>query len=393
MTTDPTTHDPHETGFGMPGSCPPQHGAGAERLWLRSGRANRGWHVRRHRRRFMFLRLWVAFGFVTLVLVAGLAALGYALSQLLRPDRAVDFAPWLVAAGAAVLFPILAAVVARRAFRSIAAPLADIIAAADRVADGDLSVRVTDSGRGDLARLAHSFNRMVEQLQRAEEQRRNLTADVAHELRTPLQIIQGNLEGMVDDVYEPTEENLLSTLEETRSLGRLVDDLRTLSVAEAGQLRLTLEIIPVAELLADLRTSFSGQAEVAGVELRVHSGTPGTKLTVEGDPVRLSQVLSNLIANALRFTPRDGVITLGAEPTATGVRVTVSDSGQGIPAEDLPHVFDRFWRGDRSRGTDGAGLGLAIARQLVQAHGGQITVRSQPGQGTTFTIELPRTQR
>jgi two-component system OmpR family sensor kinase/two-component system sensor histidine kinase BaeS len=178
--------------------------------------------------------------------------------------------------------PLLAVGLAVRAFRGIARPLADVMAATDAVAEGDLSVRVPVHGRGEFDRLAESFNRMIEELERADQQRRNLTADVAHELRTPLHIIQGNLEGILDDVYEPTEEHIGATLDETRLLARLVDDLRTLSLAESGQLPLVWEPVDVIELLADVGTSFSGQAEAAGIDLRVEaSGDPST-MTVIG---------------------------------------------------------------------------------------------------------------
>lgn len=380
MTRDPLEHEHNG-----------RHSGSARERWqgLDEGQRRRVWRVHRHRRRRMFLRLWLAFGLVTLILALGLAGLVYALVTLLRPGGASNLLPWLVAAGAAVLCPLLALVIARGAFRGFAAPLSDLISAAERIAAGDLTARVTEAGRGDLARLTRSFNRMAEQLEHAEELRQNLTADVAHELRTPLQIIQGNLEGILDDVYEPDEEHLLSTLRETRSLGRLVDDLRTLSVAEAGQLRLLKENVVVRELLQDVATSFSGQAEAAGVELTVSIDPTEKELTLSGDEVRLGQVLGNLVANALRYCERGQRITLGAAATATGVRLTVTDTGRGIPEQDLPFLFDRFWRGKDGGHGEGTGLGLAIARQLVQAQGGEIQVESQPGQGTTFTIDLP----
>jgi signal transduction histidine kinase len=249
---------------------------------------------------------------------------------------------------------------------------------------------------------------MTEELARVDQQRRNLTADVAHELRTPLHIIQGNLEGILDGVYAPTPEHVEATLQETRTLARLVDDLRTLSLAESGQLPLHPETIDVHDLLADVATSFGPQAESAGIDLRVQNGEAtgnenGTTqpLTLYADPGRLDQVLSNLVNNALRHTPSGGRITLGATMAQNGadhqndpaqIQIVVADNGEGIPPDDLPFIFDRFWRGDRARthqeGT-GSGLGLAITGQLVKAHGGTITVDSAPGSGTTFTITLP----
>jgi signal transduction histidine kinase len=229
---------------------------------------------------------------------------------------------------------------------------------------------------------------MVAELERSDRLRRNQTADVAHELRTPLTILQGNLEGILDGVYQPDAEHLDLLLDETRRLNRLVEDLRTLSLAEAGQLSLQREPVDLAELLDDVVTSFSGQAEASGVSVKVTSEDVPGALIVPGDAGRLDQVLSNLIANALQNTPAGGAITLNAERSPGGICLKVTDNGRGIPAEDLPNIFDRFWRGDERRQA-GSGLGLAIARQLVQAYGGSISVESQLNQGTTFIVDLP----
>jgi len=304
---------------------------------------------------------------------------------------------WVGGCGLSLALPLLAGAVAMRVFRGITNPLADVMTAADAVADGDLSVRVSEPqrGPGEFRRLARSFNRMADALDRAENHRRNLTADVAHELRSPLHIIQGNLEGLLDDVYEPSAEHITATLDETHLLARLVDDLQTLSLAEAGQLPLKIESVHILELLGDVQTSFSGQAEAAGIELLVVREGEHQKLAVFGDADRLDQVVSNLVANGLRHTSSGGVITMSAALTPEGVRISIADNGEGIPSEDLPNVFDRFWKGDRSRKrTDGSGsgLGLAIARQLVELHGGDIVVESELGQGSTFLIDLPSQQ-
>lgn len=341
--------------------------------------------------RWIFARFAIGFGLVSLLLVAWMGALAFLLTRLAGGTGATAVAVWLGGCGLVLGLPLLIFALGRRAFTQFAAPLGDLVAAADAVAGGDLSARVVVRGPGELRRLGAAFNHMVGELARADQQRRNLTADVAHELRTPLHVIQGNLEGMLDGVYAPTPDTLGATLSETRALARLVDDLQTLSLAEAGRLPLTVERVDIAELLADVVTSFSGQAEAAGVALRAE--TEGEGVAALADWGRLDQVLGNLVANALRHTPAGGRITLSAGAAGPGqVRVTVVDSGEGIAAEDVPFVFDRFWRGDPARsheGNAGSGLGLAIAQQLIQAQGGTITVASAVGQGTTFTICLP----
>jgi two-component system sensor histidine kinase BaeS len=352
------------------------------------------WGRLSHRKRgCLFFRFAGVFGLVGLLVVGGMAALAFVFTRLFTGDTQSALMVWISGCSLSVALPLLAFGLAVWAFSGIARPLADVVTAAEAVAEGDLSVRVSARGHGDFDQLARVFNHMVEELEAADRQRRNLTADVAHELRTPLQIIQGNLEGILDDVYEPSEEHISATLDETRLLARLVDDLRTLSLAESGQLALVNEPIDVAELLADVQTSFSGQAEAAGIELIVQIEQNSSPMTIVGDVGRLDQVLGNLVANALRHTPHGGTIRLGAELLDGGVRLKVSDTGAGIPPEDLPAVFDRFWKGDRARSHEsggGSGLGLAIVQQLVRAHGGHVSVQSEVGAGTTFTIDLPQ---
>jgi signal transduction histidine kinase len=312
------------------------------------------------RRRFLFLRFVGIFGLTALLILGGMAILVWLIARWFTADDQMPVLVWIGGALLGVGLPLLGWGIAGHAFQDIVRPLADLMEAADTVASGGLHVRVSEESPGDFGRLAQTFNRMARELERAEEQRRNLTADVAHELRTPLHIIQGNLEGLLDGVYQPTTEHINAMLDETRWLARLIDDLRILSLAESGQLVLHKEIIAVDELLADISTSFS--------------------------------VLGNLVVNALRYTPPGGTITLQAERVQGLVRLIVRDTGQGIAPEDLPSLFGCFWRGDpartRAEGV-GGGLGLAIARQLVLAHGGRIEVESQPGQGATFIVQLP----
>jgi two-component system sensor histidine kinase BaeS len=354
---------------------------------LRSWRTNRP-----AKHRFLFMRFQMYF-LPLLVISYVVFYLIYRLFYPQMPSGEPQTETWLTTPHILLIALIIIFILlGSLAFRRFSSPMAEMMSALDAVANGDLSVRVEEYSRGEFGRMTHSFNRMVQELEQAETNRRNLTADVAHELRTPLHIIQGNLEGMLDGVYELTPEQINATLDETRLLARLVNDLQTLSLAEAGKLHLHPEIVSVIDLIEDTITGFNGLAGEHGINLKSAITGSETELTISADADRLSQVLNNLVGNAVRYTPPGGTITLGAESTPGGVRMVVEDTGQGIAAEDLPYVFDRFWKAEQSRsrheGT-GSGLGLAIARQLVQAHGGTISVDSQPGQGTKFVIDLP----
>jgi two-component system, OmpR family, sensor histidine kinase BaeS len=272
-----------------------------------------------------------------------------------------------------------------RAMRGMAARVGDVMEAADRVAAGDYSVRLEERGPREMRRLVRSFNAMAERLAASEEQRRSLLADVAHELRNPLSVIQGNIEGILDGVYSPEPANLDAVLEETRVMARLLDDLRTLSTAEVGALKLHREAIDPGEVVADSIATFQPRADSAGVTItgRVAGGLP----PIEADPVRLGEVLANLLLNALSHTPAGGSVVVSAEQAGDErVAFGVDDTGTGIAPEALPHVFDRFAKAPDS---PGAGLGLAIAKSLIEAHGGEITAHSDLGEGTRMRFTLP----
>jgi signal transduction histidine kinase len=287
----------------------------------------------------------------------------------------------VVLLGAGMAFTTMA-----RAMRRFASPLAAVMEAADRVAGGDYTVRVAEQGPPPIRALTHSFNTMTGRLQDADRLRRDLMADVAHELRTPLSVLQGRLEGLIDGIYPLDEAHLSQLLDETHVLSRLVEDLRTLALSEAGALQLQTESTDIVELVRDSVTAMQTEAARAGVTLTVSSEIEANAIDL--DPVRIREVLTNLLSNALRHAGPDGTVNVALRTTDQGVAVAVADTGPGMPPEEAARVFDRFYRGAGSRG--GSGLGLTIARGIVTAHNGQITVSSQIGHGTTFTFVLPR---
>lgn len=273
--------------------------------------------------------------------------------------------------------------------RQIVAPLVKVTAAARRIAQGDLGQRVDIHGSGELAELGQSFNLMAETLSRDRELRQNMVADIAHELRTPLSILQGNVEAMLDDILEVNTDNLTSLHQETVLLARLVDDLRTLSLAEAGQLKVQPRATDLRGLSLEVIDGF--QTQLASKNISLEFEAPDDLPPAGADPGRTAQVMRNLISNAFRYTPEGGNISVRLAVDSKGITVSVIDTGVGIPPEDLPHVFDRFYRVDRSRrrSTGGSGLGLAIVKQLVEAQGGHVWADSTVGKGSTFAFHLP----
>ncbi|HEY88690.1 MAG TPA: HAMP domain-containing protein [Thermoflexia bacterium] len=274
-------------------------------------------------------------------------------------------------------------------FRSIIAPLQRLTTASQTIASGDLSARAEVQGQDEIAQLATSFNQMADNLARAAEARRHQTADVAHELRTPLTIIRGILEAMLDEVYPTDRANLQASLAQVHTLSRLVQDLQLLALADAGELHIHPAPLELPAFLSQVVESYQLQATERQITLALD--TPPTLPPIQADRDRLAQVLGNLLSNALRYLSPGGKIVVRATAQPGEVLVSVSDDGPGIPAEDLPHLFERFWRGDRarSRATGGSGLGLTIARSLIAAHGGRLWAASTEGEGSTFTFTLP----
>jgi signal transduction histidine kinase len=345
------------------------------------------WRVTRGR---FFRRVGCAIALVNLLaFLVFTAVLGLVLNSLGIIHIIYKPLGWVIPVGIIVLIFAFASLIwGGRGLRHVSAPLGDLLEAAGRITEGDYSKRVPEQGPAEIRSLAHAFNEMAARLQLTEEQRRDLMADITHELRTPLTVIQGNLEGFLDGVFPPDETRLKSLLEETQILARLVEDLRTLALAESGALQLKKEPTDLALLMRETVSAFRTQADATRVTLDFQAGSEDLILNL--DPERIRQVLSNLIANALRYTPPDGAIhiryTSSRSQAGRYAEITVEDTGVGIAPDVLPHIFNRFYK---SRDSSGTGLGLPIARHLVEAHGGTITAESQPGRGTSLRIRLP----
>jgi signal transduction histidine kinase len=357
----------------------------ADEPWPPDGQGAKSWRYGRHGARrtagpplgclFILFGLFAA-GTVIVAIWAAAAIIGV-----------VHAPPIVVAAGIFALVLVVAGAGASfRAFRRISQPLDDLIYAAERVEAGDYSVRVSVTGTRDMRSLARTFNQMAARLEASDVRRRAFLADVAHELRTPLTILAGQLEAMADGIYPADRDRLTALLGQTASMTRLVEDLRTISLAEVGALDLRLVVADVLPLLDEVVMAHQEAARVTGVNLRAEP--PSQAIVARFDVAATRRVLANVVSNAIRHTPPGGQVVLAARAASGDDRtsITVHDTGSGIPAELVPRVFDRFVKGESSTGS---GLGLAIARDLVEAMGGSIDLTSAEGAGTTATIRLP----
>ncbi|MBN1160812.1 MAG: HAMP domain-containing protein [Dehalococcoidales bacterium] len=288
----------------------------------------------------------------------------------------------LVAIGIAVLLTFFLS-------RRILAPVKALINATRQFGRGNLSHRVDYRDRGELGELAGSFNSMAGNLERIERLRRNMVADVAHELRTPLSNLKGYLEAINDGVIKPDKKTIRSLNEEAASLSRLVADLQELSLVDAGELKMTFQSEDIDNLIQE--TVAASQSKAAAKGLKLSADLPDKLPALNIDGHRIKQVFYNLLDNAIAHTGKGGTVTVKAIEKNDMISVSVTDTGEGIPPEDMPVIFERFYRVDRSRArtTGGSGLGLTIAKRLVEAHSGKISVESQPGKGSTFTFSLP----
>jgi len=301
-------------------------------------------------------------------------------------DRVLQTALLRAIAGAAGLAALLALLTGLAVARRITRPVTRLIAVTRSMAAGNRSARAGQiGGPGELRELASAFDQMAGALERQEQIRRNLVADVAHELRTPIAILQAGHEALLDGVAEPTPAELGSLRDEVLRLARMVGDLQTLAAADAAALNLVRRDCDLADLAAVAADSLGRRFEAAGITLTRELAP----CSVRADDRWLHQVITNLLTNALKFTPAGGRVTITTGQDGPDAALRVTDTGRGIPAEDLPRIFDRFYRGRQAAAVSGSGIGLAVAAELARAHGGQLTARSEPGEGTEMTLTLP----
>jgi two-component system, OmpR family, sensor histidine kinase BaeS len=317
---------------------------------------------------------------------AGVAVVRFTGTGLAAASNTLQTALLRAIAGAAGLAAVLALLTGLAVARRITRPVGKLIAATRAMGRGDRAARVGPiPAPGELRELATAFDQMADTLDRQERLRRALVADVAHELRTPVAVLQAGHEALLDGVAEPTPDQLASLRDEVLRLARMVGDLQTLAAAEAAALSLAVSRCDLADIAAAAADSLAGQFESTGITLERRLAPA----EVFADPGRLHQVITNLLTNALKFTPAGGRGTVSTGPAGRNAVLEVTDTGVGIPADELPHIFDRFWRGQQAERVSGSGIGLSVAAELARAHGGHLTASSQPGRGTQMTLTVP----
>src|SRR5271170_5118751 len=318
----------------------------------------------------------------------GEAVVRFTGSGLASADHALQSDLLRAIAGAAGLAAVLALLTGLFMARRITRPVERIIAVTRAMGRGERTARVGPvAGPAELRELAAAFDQMADTRDRQDQLRRDLVADVAHELRTPVAVLQAGHEALLDGITEPAPDQLASLRDEVLRLARMLTDLQDLAAADAAALHLTRRPCDLAALAAAAAGSLAGQFEAAGITVARRLSPAG----IEADPRWLHQVITNLLTNALKFTPPGGHVTIEAGPAGAHAVLTVTGTGPGIPPDELPRIFDRFWRGRQAAQTSGRGIGLAVAAELAHAHGGQLSATSEPGQGTQLTLTLPRT--
>jgi two-component system sensor histidine kinase BaeS len=320
--------------------------------------------------------------------VVGRAIIRFPKATLPPAERQLRSALTRTTAIGVVIAAAVALLVGLLVTHAITRPLRRLTDAVRLLGRGERSARANLEAPGELGELAAAVDAMASSLEREDELRKALTADVAHELRTPVTILSAHCEAILDGVTEPTPEHVTSLYEEVQRLGRLIEDLETLASAEAAGLRLERRAVRLDAVVRSTAELLAPRFEAAEVGVEVHAPQP---VLVSGDERRLGQVVRNLLTNALAFTQAGGTVDVALAARDGIARLAVSDTGVGIPADELPHVFERFWRGQGARASSGSGIGLAVVDELVRAHGGSVTAESPAGVGARFTVELPRT--